>query len=84
MIEHLHHFLMAVAAAPVRIGGFIEEHVVHAIVVVFVVLAVTVLAALHDVSNDTVGIVFGSAIGYAAGRSGSTSARGPGRRHTDA
>lgn len=68
------HAIFAAAMVPVRgFGGFLaDEHVVHAAVVVVVVTCVTILAALHDTSNDTVGIVFGSAIGYAAGRSGIT------------
>lgn len=47
-----------------------EDHIVHALVVVLVVIAVTVLRGLNRLDNNTASIVFGTAIGYAAGRSG--------------
>lgn len=47
-----------------------EDHIVHAIVVILVVLATTVLRGLNRLDNNTASIVFGTAIGYAAGRSG--------------
>ena len=44
---------------------------IHGFVVVFVVLATSVLAALRSaIPIDVVGTVFGGAIGYAAGRAG--------------
>ena len=48
-----------------------EDHVVHALVVVLVVLAAAILRGMDRLDNNTVSIVFGTAIGYAAGRSGS-------------
>lgn len=56
-----------------------EEHIVHAIVVVIVVLAGSVLRALHDLDNNTISIVYGTSIGYAAGRSGTRTPRVPTR-----
>ena len=47
-----------------------EDHIVHALVVTMVVLAATFLRAFNRLDNNTVSIVFGTAIGYAAGRSG--------------
>jgi hypothetical protein len=51
----------------------LQEHVIHAVVVVVVVLAATVLRAMNHLDNGTTSIVYGTAIGYAAGRSGSRS-----------
>lgn len=51
-----------------------QEHFVHAAVVVLVVFAATILRAFGHLDNNTVSIVFGTAIGYAAGRSGTTRA----------
>lgn len=50
-----------------------QEHVIHALVVVVVVLASSVLRGVDRLDNNTVSIVFGTAIGYAAGRSGARS-----------
>lgn len=50
---------------------FSQEHIVHAFVVVTVLITATVYAlGTRDRSNN-IWIVYGSAIGYAAGRSGS-------------
>ena len=50
-----------------------EEHVVHAIVVIVVVLCVTFLGARAEIDHNTTGFVYATAIGYAAGRSGTRS-----------
>ena len=47
-----------------------EDHIVHAIVVFIVVVAASILRGVNRLDNNTVSIVFGTAIGYAAGRSG--------------
>lgn len=59
-----------------------EEHIVHAVVVVIVVIAAAVLRGMGRLDNNTVSIVFGTAIGYAAGRSGGgpRATRAPARR----
>jgi hypothetical protein len=57
-----------------------QEHIVHAIVVTFVVLCSTILRATGHLDNNTASIVFGTAIGYAAGRSGN---RAPTQRRGD-
>ena len=55
-----------------------EDHIVHAMVVVIVIIASTVYASMVPADHSgNVWIVYGSAIGYAAGRSG---ARPPVRR----
>lgn len=48
----------------------LQEHIVHAIVVVIVVIAATILRYSGHIDNNTVSIVYGAAVGYAAGRSG--------------
>lgn len=50
--------------------SFAEDHIVHAMVVVIVIVAATVYAAIGHDRSGNVWIVYGSAIGYAAGRSG--------------
>lgn len=50
-----------------------QEHFIHAVVVMVVVVASTLLRATGHLDNNTVSIVFGTAIGYAAGRSGTRS-----------
>lgn len=47
-----------------------EDHIVHALVVVIVIVAATLYATLTRDHSANVWIVYGSAIGYAAGRSG--------------
>lgn len=57
-----------------------EDHIIHALVVVIVICAATTYAALVPADHSgNVWIVYGSAIGYAAGRSG---ARAPATRRT--
>lgn len=51
-----------------------QEHVIHALVVVVVVLSSAILRGINQLDNQTVSIVFGTAIGYAAGRSGARAA----------
>lgn len=53
-----------------------QEHIVHAGVVTFVILAATFLRATGHLDNNTVAILFSTAIGYAAGRSGTGRHRG--------
>ncbi|HET7047866.1 MAG TPA: hypothetical protein VFI54_06300 [Solirubrobacteraceae bacterium] len=50
-----------------------QEHIVHAIVVIIVLITATVYADTTQDRSGNVWIVYGSAIGYAAGRSGSRS-----------
>lgn len=52
-----------------------QEHIVHAIVVVIVVLSGSILRGIDQLDNNTISIVFGTAIGYAAGRSGTRTPR---------
>lgn len=60
MLQQIRH------AAP----AWAEDHIVHALVVVIVVFAASILRGMNRLDNNTVSIVFGTAIGYAAGRSG--------------
>lgn len=50
--------------------AWLEDHVVHALVVVLVISVATVYATVTEDHSGNVWIVYGSAIGYAAGRSG--------------
>lgn len=52
-----------------------QEHFVHAIVVVVVVVCVTFLGSRDQIDHNTVGFVYATAIGYAAGRSGTRSSQ---------
>lgn len=60
-----------------------QEHLVHAGVVVIVLIMATIYAIETGDHSGNVWIVYGSAIGYAAGRSG-TSGRQPRKADTRA
>jgi hypothetical protein len=47
---------------------------VHALVAVIVVITAAALRAAGELDNQTVSIVFGTALGFAAGRSGTRGA----------
>lgn len=47
-----------------------QEHIVHALVVLVVVGCATLLGSQHVLDTQTVGGTYFTAIGYAAGRSG--------------
>jgi len=61
-----------------------EDHIVHAVVVVIVIVAATVYASAANDHSANVWIVYGSAIGYAAGRSGAQRGVREQRRNEDA
>ena len=61
-----------------------QEHIIHALVVAMVVLTTTILRAINHLDNNTTSIVYGTAIGYAAGRSGTRSQPENTRRGDDA
>lgn len=56
---------------------------IHAFVVLGVVFCATVLAYSHTLDRNTVGNVYLAAVGYAAGRAGSTGIRAYNTRHED-
>ena len=58
----------------------LEEHIVHALVVIMIVASASILRFADRLDNNTVSIVFGTGIGYAAGRSGTIRAS-QGRRN---
>lgn len=67
----------ALVGGPYTTGN---DNFVHAAVVIVVVLCATGLAAGSQLDHGTVGNIFAAAIGYAAGRSGTTTRQ---QRDTD-
>lgn len=59
------------AMRSIRNSIWAEDHIIHALVVVVVIVAATIYAGMVPADHSgNVWIVYGSAIGYAAGRSG--------------
>lgn len=70
---------------PPELRAEIILEIIHAAVVVIVVFATTILAyfAIGTIPSDTVGVVYGAAIGYASGRAGPPRTAQRVRRATD-